>query len=387
MCQFITVPGTVSLPTIAKEGAFSLFSFLASVPDHRKDQGKRHPLPIVLLLAILAQCCGAEGYEAMAEWAVNYQDEIRKHIPFAAGHKPNASTFFRVFSDLDADAVESILSGWMLTHMPLTDGDGIAIDGKTIGATGLHLVAAFAHRVKSVLFEQGTTTKGKELVVGPQVLSHIPVTNHVVTGDAMFTQRSIAEQITIRGGGYVFTVKGNQETLEDAIREFFLHPPFGTPIERTVSCEKKKGAIVERTVEMSTGMNDYLEWPGLTHVWRITREVTRKGETTTEVAVGIARLLPGHDTVEELATLIQGHWGIENHLHRERDVVFGEDRSTIRTRHGPQIMAAIRNLIIALFHHAKVESFPTKMRRFAAKPEELFDFLQIPAYSRLPACA
>lgn len=387
MCQFITVPDTMSSPRLVKEETFFLFSFLASVPDHRDNQGKRHPLPIVLLLGILAQCCGAEGYEAMAEWAENYQDQIHKRIPFAAGHIPDASTFFRVFSDLDVDAFESVLSGWMNTIMPLADGDGIALDGKTVGATGLHLVAAFAHRVKSVLFEQGTTTKGKELIVGPQVLSHIPVTNHIVTGDAMFTQRSISEQITIRGGGYVFTVKANQETLEDAIREFFAHPPFDASIKTMTICEKKKGVAVERTIEMSADMNGYLQWPGLTHVWRVRREVSRKGQTTTEVAVGIARLLPRHDAVEELAALIQGHWSIENYLHRERDVVFGEDRSTIRTRHGPQIMAAIRNLIIAIFHHAEVSSFPKTMRRFAARPEELFDFLKIPGYSRLPACA
>lgn len=382
MCQFITVSDTVSSTRIAREEAFSLWVLLASIPDHRRNQGKRHSLPIVLLLAIFAQCCGANGYEAMAEWAVNYQEEIRNRIPFAMGHLPNPSTFFRVFSDL---AFESVLSAWIATAMPMANGEGIALDGKTVGATGLHLVAAFAHKVKSVLFEEGTTTKGKELVVGPRVLSRVSVTNHIVTGDAMFAQRSISEQITIRNGGYVFTVKGNQETLEDAIREFFIHAPFGACINTTTTCEKKKGIVVERMVEMSADMNGYLQWPGLTHIWRVTRTVTRKGKTTMEVAVGIARLLPNHTTVEELAALIQGHWSIENHLHRERDVVFGEDKSTIRTRQGPQIMAAIRNLIIAMFHYAKVSSFPKKMRRFAAKPEELFDFLKIPGYSRLPA--
>lgn len=386
MCQFITVPDSLSLPSIHinKEEALSLWSFLVTVPDFRQDQGKRHPLPIILLLAILALCCGAQGYGSIAEWAENYQDQIRTHLPFACGHIPDASTFFRVFRNLEASAVEAVLSAWILERFPLKKGEGISLDGKTVGATGLHLVSAFAHNAQSVLFEKGTTTKGKELVIGPEVLAAIPITDHVTTGDAMFSQRSISKQITIRGGGYVFTVKGNQGTLETDIRIFFEHPPVGVRIETITICEKVKGMIVQRTVEMSSDLNDYLSWPGLSHIWRVKREVTRKEKTTTEVAVGIARLLLGHDTVGQLATLIRGHWSIENALHRQRDVVFGEDRSTIRTRHGPQIMAALRNLIITVFHHKNVVSFPKKMRRFAAKPEELFMFLQIPPYSRLP---
>lgn len=389
MCQFITVPDSLSLPImrIRREEALSLWDFLVTVPDPRMDQGKRHPLPIVLLISILALCCGAQGYESIAEWGENYQEQIKRSMPFAAGHIPAASTFQRIFCRLDADAIEAVLSAWMLVRFPLQKGEGISLDGKTVGATGLHLVAAFSHRAKSVLFEKGTTTKGKELVVGPEVLSMVPLTDHVTTGDAMFAQRSISTQITIRGGGYVFTVKGNQETLEQDIHMFFKHPPMGARIETTTLCEKAKGMIVERTVEMSSDMNDYLQWPGLTHIYRVRREVTKKGKTTTDVAVGVARLLAKHDTVENLAALIRGHWSIENYLHRARDVVFGEDRSTIRTRHGPQMMAAIRNLIITVFYHANVESFPKKMRRFCAKPEELFAFWQIPAYSRLPIMA
>jgi hypothetical protein len=90
---------------------------------------------------------------------------------------------------------------------PLEKGEGIGLDGKSLHGTNLHLVSAFAHLARAVLFEMGTDSKGKELVVGPDVLTHITIKDHVVTGDALFAQRSLCEQIEKAKGGYVFRVK------------------------------------------------------------------------------------------------------------------------------------------------------------------------------------
>ena len=59
-----------------------------------------------------------------------------------------------------------------------------------------------------------------------------------------------------------------------------------------------------------------------------------------------ARLLPGCCPVAaRLLEIWRGHWGIENRLHWVRDVVFGEDRSQVRTESAPQLLAALRNLV------------------------------------------
>jgi hypothetical protein len=44
-----------------------------------------------------------------------------------------------------------------------------------------------------------------------------------------------------------------------------------------------------------------------------------------------------------LAGWLQNHWGIEDRVHRVRDVTHSEDASRIRTGTGPQLMAALRN--------------------------------------------
>jgi hypothetical protein len=50
----------------------------------------------------------------------------------------------------------------------------------------------------------------------------------------------------------------------------------------------------------------------------------------------------------QIQTFRRDHWTIENPIHYVRDVTFGEDRSTARTKHAPQNLATLRNLVIGL---------------------------------------
>jgi predicted transposase YbfD/YdcC len=381
--QYIVLPEGLSFSpvfSVKPEPVTTLWYFLSSVPDPRRPQGRRHKLPIVLLLAILALCCGYTSYQAMEEWAKNYQTLLQEQLPIISGHTPDAATFYRVFSRLDVETFEEILGNWLQTIIPIERGEGIAIDGKTISGTGVHLVSAFTHTLQAVLFEKGTDIKGKELVVGPEVIDHIPVKNHIITGDAMFAQKKICEQIVARDGGYVLTVKGNQEILEDNIRLFFNDIPFQATIETNVMIDWWKGRKEKRIVRMSSDEQvlSYLAWPGITHIWECTREVVKNGTFTKEVAVGIACLLPDYATAEQLNHYIREHWSIENGLHRTRDVVFHEDKATIKNKSSAQIMAALKNVVISIFHRATVRAIPTAARRFAAHPEELFALLGLP---------
>ena|SRR6185437_4922671 len=372
--------------SVKPEPITTLWYFLHTISDYRRAQGKRHPLPIVLCLAILAMCCGQFSYEAMSEWSENYQDMLERHVPFLAGHTPCAATFHLVFKKLDNIAFEEVVGNWLQNIIPTEKGEGIAMDGKTLHGTGIHLVSAFAHLAKSVLFQMGTDIKGKELVIGPEVLKHITIRNHAVTGDALFTQRSLCKQIIEDGGGFVFRVKGNQKTLEQDIRLFFQNIPFGVNVQTHTTIDRWKGQKEVREVSVSKNQQllSYLNWPGLTHVWQMRKTVTRKNkegeiQTITEGSVGIAGLpyeiIKDKQDAELIAGYIRGHWGIENRLHRQRDVIFHEDHATIRCGSAPQIMASLKNLVISVFHRATVRSFPKAMRRFAAKPEELFQFL------------
>lgn len=331
--KYTVLPRHLSYSTVFSvrpEPVTTLWYTLHSVPDHRRGQGKRHDLPTLLTLAILALCCGHTSYLAMQEWCENYQDRITTQIPFLAKHMPNAATFHRVFANLDVTSFEDVIGNWLQAIIPLVQGEGIALDGKELHGTGLCLVSAFAHIAKSVLFEKGTDTKGKELVVGPHVLKHITITGHVVTGDALFAQRNLCEQITKDHGGFVFRVKGNQETLEKDIHLFFNDPPFKASVHTHTTVDRWKGRIEKREVRVSSEITDYLSWPGLTHVWWMTKTVRRDGKTTITESVGIVGLpeaiLGENPIAEAVSDYIRGHWGIE------RDYTSNEMLCLVKTK-------------------------------------------------------
>ncbi len=52
----------------------------------------------------------------------------------------------------------------------------------------------------------------------------------------------------------------------------------------------------------------------------------------------------------------RSYWGIENKLHYRKDFTFGEDRSTIRAKYGPQNMATLRNFALGLLLVNNVEN-------------------------------
>lgn len=372
--------------SVKPEPISTLWYMLHDVVDFRRGQGKRHDLPLVLTLAILALCCGQTSYQAMSEWCENYQAMLVQFVPFLAGHLPVSATFHRILKKLDAGVFEAVIGAWLQIITPAGQGEGIAIDGKSLHGTSFHLVAAFAHTAESVLFQMSTETKGKELVVAPQLLKHLRVQGQVITGDALFTQRNLCEQIVAEGGGYVFRVKGNQDTLEKNIRLFFKEPPFGVPLQtnRTKDLWKGQKEIREVAVSDNRQLLSYLNWPGLTHVWQMKKTVVKKNalgiqETITTISVGIASIpetiIQPETIAEQISGYIRGHWSIENRLHRQRDVVFNEDHATIRCGNAPQVMAILKNIVVSVFHRATVRNFKTAQRRFAAKPPELFSFL------------
>lgn len=106
----------------------------------------------------------------------------------------------------------------------------------------------------------------------------------------------------------------------------------------------------------TTALNDYLAWPHLGQVFRIDRHVTALDGSHAyhEVAFGLTDLAPDQASAAQLGTWVRGHWRIEVQLHWERDWIYDEDRSQIRTGHGPRVMASLRNTALSLLHRLEI---------------------------------
>ena len=120
-----------------------------------------------------------------------------------------------------------------------------------------------------------------------------------------------------------------------------------------------------RELALSADLNDWADWPGLQQVGRLRCLRRRRGETTMETSYLITSLSPEQATPAQLLGLARGHWSIENKLHWVRDVTFDEDRCQIRTGAAPQVMAALRNLVIGLLRLSGVRNIAAALRTHA----------------------
>lgn len=122
-------------------------------------------------------------------------------------------------------------------------------------------------------------------------------------------------------------------------------------------------------------------WPHLGQICRLERHRIPlqhglpTGNASVETTYYITSLPPERADAARLLTLIRGHWGIENRLHYVRDVTFDEDRSAVRSGAAPQVMAAARNLVLALLRRQRHQNIAAALRSYASRPAAAIAFL------------
>lgn len=197
----------------------SLLDALAQVADPRSRHGRRHPLPAILSLAVLAMLSGAKSLQAIAQFGRDKGFPLAHALGFTRGKTPTKSTFSVLFRILDVQAFEQILSNWISSRLPEGPEKLISLDGKTARGSrdgelpGQHLVAAYYAEAQAVLAQIRVDAKTNEHKAALELLGILPVKGNIITGDAMFCQRDLCAKIIDAGGDYVFTVKDNQPSL------------------------------------------------------------------------------------------------------------------------------------------------------------------------------
>jgi hypothetical protein len=212
----------------------TLAAALAALPDPRRPYGWRPQYPplalgAVLQVAVAAMLCGARGVTAIAQWVRERSEDdpaLLADLGLPPARRPCAATFHRLFQALDAAAFEQAVGGW-LAATGVRPTEPLAVDGKTLRGSGTdtvpaaHLVGVYAHESAVILAQLRTAGKGHELPAAKAVLRTVPLAGRLVTGDALFTQREVCDQIVADGGDYLFPVDGNQPQLQADLAEVF----------------------------------------------------------------------------------------------------------------------------------------------------------------------
>jgi predicted transposase YbfD/YdcC len=141
-------------------------------------------------------------------------------------------------------------------------------------------------------------------------------------------------------------------------------------VQTAADTHKGHGRCERRTLTSSTWLNAYLDWPGVQQVFRVERQRQVGSACSVEVAYFITSLSRDAGDAARLLELVRAHWGIENRSHYVRDVTLGEDACRVRKGSGPQVLAALRNVVVHLLDQVDASSKAAATRRFAAHPEE-----------------
>ena len=194
----------------------SLAAALAHVPDPRRHASVTSALAAILTLAVAAILANHLAVLASAEWGARQSPDVLRPLGFPDGHTPCQSTLQRLFSKLDGHVLAAALSAHFAPPVvPVLEGDavqGVAVDGKAQrgrlpfqeGGCPVHALTAFCQEHGVVLAHepivQGADKGEAEVTVAPALLARVAWPGRVLTGDALFCQRHLCQQVRDAGG-------------------------------------------------------------------------------------------------------------------------------------------------------------------------------------------
>jgi predicted transposase YbfD/YdcC len=346
--------------------------------DPRSTINQRHPLVSVVVIALLAVLAGAGGPTAIARWAALKEDLLVQVLDLPHG-VPRKDVFRRVLMVLKPAAFQACFAGWLQSLRTEAVAETgverpvLGVDGKTSrrshdrnqGLGALHSVSVWAGEYGLSLGQVACAEKSNEITAIPELLKLVDIKGAIITIDAMGTQKAIAAQIIEGEADYVLALKGNQETLHQAVIEYINEQLEGDLAEAQehVTTEKGHGREETRTylqLPAPEGLPGFMRWKGLKSIGLTTSCCLREGKETIEVRYYISSL--GVD-VKQFARAVRGHWSIENGCHWVLDMAFREDESRIRERHLRENFAWLNRFALSLLkQHPGRQSLVMKRR-------------------------
>ena len=352
-----------------------LLRAFATLEDPRMDRTKKHSLGDILLMAICAVICGANGWTQVAKLGRCKREWFQTFLDLPNGI-PSHDTFGRVFAALDPAAFEQCFMQWIADLATASAGRLIAIDGKCIrrsldaanGQAAIHLVSAWSAANHLVLGQVATDVKSNEITAIPKLLTLLDITGAVVTLDAGGCHQKIAERIVEQGGHYILQLKGNQGTLHQETVTLFdqclTDDCRGISYSTAQTLDKGHGRIEERRLWATSEVAWFAEkdkWKNLRSLIRVQAQRTVNGQTSSEYRYYITDL-PA-DGAASLLAYIRGHWGVENNLHWCLDISFREDERRIRQGHAAENFSRLSRIALNLLQAEKTNDGGLQTKR------------------------
>jgi predicted transposase YbfD/YdcC len=357
-----------------------VIGYFDELEDPRSTINRKHPLVSVVVIAMMAVLAGAGGPTAIAKWAAIKEEFLLKLLDLPSGI-PCKDVFRRVLATLKPGAFQACFATWLQSlRAKAAEATGIdqpvfSVDGKTArrshdrskGLGALHSVSVWASQYGLSLGQVACAEKSNEITAIPELLQLVDIEGTIITIDAMGTQKAIAATIIDRKADYVLALKGNQETLQQAVIDYIDEQSKNdfadVQARRHITKEQGHGREEIRSyiqMPVSPSLRGLELWKGLKSIGMATLVSVRNGQETTETSYYISSLAV---SVKLFAHAIRSHWGIENSCHWSLDMTYREDESRIRDPHMRENFAWLNRFTLSLLkQHPGKDSIVMKRR-------------------------
>jgi len=363
-----------------------LLSHFKTLEDPRIDRTKRYPLIEIIFLIISATISGCEGWKSIRDFGLLKLEWLRQFLPYENGI-PVDDTIARVMRKLNTKQFANCFTRWIQAVTKATNGDVIAIDGKTLRRSfdtsdeksAIHMVSAWSTANGVVLGQEKTAEKSNEITAIPELLNSLAIKGCIITIDAMGCQKDIAEQIVKQKGDYLLALKGNQGHFHEEVASFLtiakeenfknIEHDFYEEIDAGHGRVETRRAYAVDFKKYKKHMPEGLKWKKLTTVVMV--ETLREGRDfrTFDTRFYISSCAP---LAAPLLGASRKHWAVENSLHWTLDVTFREDESRIRKDAAPENYAIFRHIALNIIRrNTSIDASVKRKRHMAALNDDV----------------
>jgi predicted transposase YbfD/YdcC len=358
-----------------------LVEHFSKLEDPRIERSKRHKLIDILTVTLLGVICGADSWVGIESFGRAKLKWLRRILELPNGI-PSHDTIARLFARLNPEQFQQCFLEWVRSLVRLSEGEVIAIDGKTLrqsydsadGKGAIHMVSAWATENRIVLGQCKVNEKSNEITAIPRLLRLLEVKDCIVTIDAMGTQTAIAQLIVQREGDYVLALKDNQGNLFEDVQQIFAQAQAsgfaGIEHDFDQTVDKGHGRIEIRRC-WTMGQVEFLmnaeKWAKFTSIAMVQSERRINGKIEHETRYYISSLT---SDARRLGQAVRSHWQVENSLHWVLDLAFLEDTCRIRKDHAPENLAVVRHIALNLLTQETTAKLGIKNKRLRAGWDE-----------------
>ena len=367
---------------MSKRKSVRIVDHFAELTDPRRREVV-YPLINVVVIAVCAVICGADDFVAIAKFGTTKREWLAQFLDLESGI-PSHDRFNAIFAAIKPAEFEKCLLSWITALHEITDGQVIAIDGKTLrrsfdaanSKAAIHMVSAWATANHISLGQVVVDAKSNEITAIPKLLEMLELSGAMVTIDAMGCQTEIARQIVGGGADYCLAVKDNQPTLHQGIIDYFekhveddfagVRARYHTTDEKGHGREETRHYII---CPVPDDLPDRSRWPDLKAIGVAINVTQRDGKTVGENRYYI---LSKFVAAGRFAEAVRGHWSIENRLHWQLDVTFQEDQCRIRQGHADANFSVLRRAALSLLKNETTAKVGIKNKRLTAGWDESY---------------